>query len=173
MKDKAGTRSDLKAAKRSQVFFLNLEKKSAEMSGEQYIWAINQRLSTCCLVSDVNPVQKDVSASKTIQEDVMDLSLHLLNRFPASGDDYMVPSPAEKANIQQCIWKEGKSQNFASQRLKLIHPPRLPTVKIAMPGLAGCDHFTTSLSLPPPFSCKTYLIPASYSGFCASVLRNH
>lgn len=27
MKDKAGTRSDLKAAKRSQVFFLNLEKK--------------------------------------------------------------------------------------------------------------------------------------------------
>lgn len=54
-------------------------------------------------MSDVNPVQKDVSASKTIQEDVMDLSLHLLNRFPASGDDYMVPSPAEKANIQQCI----------------------------------------------------------------------
>lgn len=49
-------------------------------------------------MSDVNPVQKDVSASKTIQEDVMDLSLHLLNRFPASGDDYMVPSPAEKAN---------------------------------------------------------------------------
>lgn len=34
------------------------------MSGEQYVWAINQRLSTCCLVSDVNPVQKDVSASK-------------------------------------------------------------------------------------------------------------
>lgn len=34
MKDKAGTRSDLKAAKRSQVFFLNLEKKGAEMSGE-------------------------------------------------------------------------------------------------------------------------------------------
>lgn len=27
MKDKAGTRSDLKAAKRSQVFFLNLEKR--------------------------------------------------------------------------------------------------------------------------------------------------
>lgn len=43
MKDKAGTRSDLKAAKRSQVFFLNLEKKKkkkkrgAEMSGEQYV----------------------------------------------------------------------------------------------------------------------------------------
>lgn len=146
MKDKAGTRSDLKAAKRSQVFFLNLEKKGAEMSGEQYVWAINQRLSTCCVVSDVNPVQKDVSASKMIQEDVMDLSLHLLNRFPASGDDYMVPSSAEKANIQQCIWKGGKSQNFASQRLKLIHPLRLPTVKIVMPGLAGCDHFTTSLS---------------------------
>lgn len=41
MKDKAGTRSDLKAAKRSQVFFLNLEKekkkRGAEMSGEQYV----------------------------------------------------------------------------------------------------------------------------------------
>lgn len=100
---------DLKAAKRSQIFFLNSEKKGAETSGEQYVSAINQRLSTCCLVSDLNPVQKDVSASKTIQEDVLDLSLHLLNRFPASGDDYMVPSSAEKANIQQCIWKGGKS----------------------------------------------------------------
>lgn len=125
-------------------------------------------------MSDVNPVQKDVSASKTIQEDVMDPSLHLLNRFPASDDDYMVPSSAEKANIQQCIWKGGKSQNFASQRLKLIHPLRLPTVKIVMPGLAGCDQITPPVCpLPPPFSCKTYLIPASYSGFCASVLRNH
>lgn len=145
MKDKAGMRSDLKAAKRSQVFFLNLEKKRCR----NVWWTIRlsyQRLSTCYVVSDVNPVQKDVSASKTIQEDVIDLSLHLLNKFPASGDDYMVPSSAEKANIQQCIWKGGKSQNFASQRLKLIHPLRLPTVKIVMPGLAGCDHFTTSLS---------------------------
>lgn len=39
MKDKAGTRSDLKAAKRSQVFFLNLEK--CESSSEGCFWFQN------------------------------------------------------------------------------------------------------------------------------------